>query len=108
MGAIIFWGIIRTALLIIALWILYGKIEYKYWWWFAVLSVYGVVVYPAMVQYRMFLHENEEIINNSLCSSCKHFDKTAVICLKYDKHPTLKLLPCKGMDWEPKGISNEE
>ena len=108
MGGIIFWGIIRTGILIPALWILYGMMEYKYWWWFGILTVYGVIIHPAMIQYRMFLHDNEEIINNTLCSSCKHFDSTAVLCQKYDQHPTLKNLPCKGVDWEPIGIKNEE
>lgn len=108
MGGIIFWGIIRTACLIPALWFLYSMMEYQYWWWLAVFSVYGVIIHPAMIQYRMFLQENEEIINNTLCSSCKSFDKTAVICLKLDKHPTLNNLPCEGLDWEPAGIKNEE
>lgn len=108
MGHIIFWGIIRTAILIPVLWILYGMMEYKYWWWFGILSVYGVIIHPAMIQCRIFLSDNDEIINNTLCSSCKHFDKTAVICQKYDQHPTLDNLPCEGLDWEPIGIKNEE
>lgn len=32
MGGIIFWGIIRTAILIPALWLLQDYIDYKYWW----------------------------------------------------------------------------
>jgi hypothetical protein len=108
MGGIIFWGIVRTAILIPVLWILYSMMEYKYWWWFGILSVYGVIIHPAMIQYRMFLQENDELIKNTLCSSCIHFDKTAVICQKYDQHPTLKNLPCEGLDWEPTGIKNEE
>ena len=108
MGAIIFWGIIRTAILIPVLWILYGITEYRYWWWFGIFSVYGIIIHPAMIQYRMFLKENEEIINDTLCSSCNYFNKTAVICLKHDKHPTLKDLPCEGVDWEPVEIDNEE
>ena len=108
MGGIIFWGIIRTAVLIPVLWMIYGMMEYKYWWWFGILTVYGVIIHPAMIQYRMFLHDNEEIINNTLCSSCKNFDGTAVLCKKYDQHPTLQNLPCEGLDWEPVGIKNEE
>jgi hypothetical protein len=108
MGGIIFWGIIRAAVLIPVLWLLYGMMEYKYWWWFGILTVYGVVLHPALIQYRIFMHDNDELINNSLCSSCRHFDKTAVICQKFDQHPTLKSLPCEGLDWEPLGMKNEE
>jgi hypothetical protein len=107
MGGIVFWGIIRTAILIPVLWILQGMMEYKYWWWFGILSVYGVIIHPAMIQYRLFVDENKEIINNTLCSSCKHFDKTAVLCTKFDKHPTLRNLPCEGMDWELKDSNYE-
>ncbi len=49
MGGIIFWGIIRTAVLIPVLWILYGLMEYKYWWWFGILSVYGAIIHPALI-----------------------------------------------------------
>ncbi len=108
MGVIIFWGIIRTAILIPILWLLYSMIEYRYWWWLVILSVYSVIIYPATIQYRLFQEENEELINNSLCSSCKHFNKTAVICLKYDKHPTLEKLPCNGLEWELKENDYEE
>lgn len=108
MGGIIFWAIIRTAVLIPALWILQGYIEYKYWWWFGIMAIYGVIIHPAMIQYRLFKEENDEIINHTLCTTCKHFDKTAVICLMYDKHPTLDYLPCGGTGWEPVGEKNEE
>lgn len=102
MGHLIFWAIVRTAILIPSLWLLYGMMEYKYWWWFAILSIYGVIIHPLVIQYRFFYEANKEIIENTLCSSCKYFDKTAVLCMKYDKHPTLEELPCEGNDWEPK------
>jgi len=108
MGGIIFWTIIRTAILIPALWFLHGVIEYKHWWWFGVMSVYGIIIHPAAIQYRLFLRENKDIINNSLCASCKHFDKTAVLCMEYDKHPTMQSLPCEGLSWEPVGINYDE
>lgn len=107
MGGIIFWAIIRTAILIPALWFLQGMMEYKYWWWLGILSVYGVILHPALIQYRLFTEENKEIIDNTLCSSCKHFDKSAVLCTKHDKHPSLKTLPCEGLDWEVKDSNYE-
>lgn len=108
MGAIIFWGIIRTALLIPSLWLLYGVMEYHYWWWLGILSIYGIIIHPATIQYKLWLQENEEIIENTLCSSCKYFEPSAVICLLHDQHPSLKCLPCEGIDWTPKETSNEE
>lgn len=71
-----------------------------------IMSIYGIVLHPAYIQYRFFLEENKEILNNTLCATCAHFDETAVICLKYDKHPTVNYLPCEGNEWEPKNNSN--
>lgn len=108
MGGIIFWAIIRTAILIPALWLLQGMVEYKFWWWMGILSVYGVIIHPAVIQYRLFQEENEDIIHDTLCSSCKYFDKSAVLCTKYDKHPTRDSLPCEGLDWEPREKNYEK
>lgn len=108
MGGIIFWAIIRTAFLIPALWFLSGHMEYRYWWWLGIFSVYGVIIHPAMIQYRIFLQENKEVITDTLCSSCKHFDETAVICLVEDEHPTRDYIPCEGVSWEPRESGNEK
>jgi len=46
-------------------------------------------------------YKNKKVIDSSLCSSCKNFDRSAVLCIKYDKHPTENYVPCDGVDWEP-------
>ena len=101
MGAIVYWTLIRIAILIPLLWIATDYIEYKYWWMIVSMSIYGFVIHPAVIQYKLFNEQNQEIITNTLCSSCKHFDKIAVLCLKYDEHPTKEIIPCEGSDWEP-------
>ena len=101
MGSVVFWTIVRTAIFIPVMWILFEYIDYKIWFSLALISIYGIIVHPAIIQYRLFLEENKSIIHNTLCSSCKYFDETAVICLKYDIHPTMEDLPCNGLDWEP-------
>ena len=65
------------------------------------MSIYGIIIHPTIIHYKLFEEKNKEIIESTLCSSCKHFDKTAVLCMKYDKHPSLEFLPCEGVDWEP-------
>ena len=109
MGAIVYWAIIRSAILIPVLWIMleYKIMEYQSWWILGIMSIYGVVIHPAIIQYHLFMQKNKEIIDNTLCSSCKNFDKTAVLCVKYDKYPTKDELPCEGLDWEPE-LNNYE
>ncbi len=102
MGEIVFWTILRISILIPVLWIAQGYIEFQFWWTIVLMSIYGVVIHPAVIHYRLFEEKNKEIINSTLCSSCKHFDRSAVLCMKYDKHPTKSFLPCNGDDWTPK------
>lgn len=108
MGAIVFWTLVRAAVLIPALFVLFEYIDYKFWWVIGIMSIYGIIIHPAIIQYNLFIERNKEIINNTLCSSCKHFDKSAVLCMKHDKHPTINNLPCEGIDWELKEYLYEQ
>jgi glucan phosphoethanolaminetransferase (alkaline phosphatase superfamily) len=102
MGEIIFWTIIRTALLIVILWVSKDVWGEKYFWIIVTLSFYLFVISPVIVFYRKFIEKNKEVLESSLCSSCKHFDESAVLCMKYDKHPTKNFIPCEGSSWEPR------
>ncbi len=102
MGEIIFWTIIRTAIVIPLVWISSRWFDYSLWWSLSLLVIYGVILHPAIIYYQLFKEKNQEIIEFTLCSSCKHFDDTAVLCLKHDEHPTRTYLPCDGIDWELK------
>lgn len=108
MGEIVFWTIIRTAVLIPILWLLIFHLEFQFWWAVTVLGIYGVIIHPAVIHYRLFEEKNKDIIEQTLCSSCKSFDRSAVLCLKHDEHPTKSYLPCNGEDWEPKSRIREE
>lgn len=100
MGGIIFWTLVRTILLIPLLFVLIDAVEFKFWWIVMTMSIYGIIIHPAIVQYKFFQQKNNEVITVSLCSTCRHFDSTAVICMKYDKHPSMEFIPCEGKDWE--------
>ena len=66
------------------------------------MVLYGIIIHPTVIHYRLFTEKNKEIIEDTLCSSCEYFDKSAVLCLKHDKHPTKDYVPCDGIDWSPK------
>ena len=102
MGEVVFWTIIRAAITILGLWILKAQIDFQLWFLISVAAAYVLIVHPAMVSYRWFEERNKKVIESTLCSSCKHFDQSAVLCIKYDKHPTENYVPCDGVDWEPK------
>lgn len=102
MGDIVYKTLIRFTIVLAILW--FGKDFFgeKFFWLVSVLSIYLFVFHPAYLAYKQFMEENSNIISNSLCSSCKHFNESAVLCTKYDKHPTDIFIPCEGTDWEPR------
>lgn len=101
MGDIVFWTIIRTAITIPMVWFLQGYLDFQIWWLVCFFSIYGVIIHPAIIHYRLFEEKSKEVIESTLCSTCQHFDKTAVLCMKHDAHPTTQFLPCDGIDWIP-------
>jgi len=102
MGEVVFWTIIRAAVTIPGLWILKGQIDFQLWIFICVAAIYVLIIHPTMVSYRWFEQQNKKVIESTLCSSCKNFDRSAVLCIKYDKHPTENYIPCDGVEWEPK------
>lgn len=102
MGEIVYKTMVRFGLILIALWFGRDFVGEKFFWIVSILSIYFFVFHPAYLAYKNFIEENENVITNSLCSTCKQFDESAVLCIKYDKHPTENFIPCEGTAWEPK------
>lgn len=101
MGEIIFWTIIRTAITIPAVWILRSYINEQLWLLIGIAAIYLIIIHPAFLSYRKFVVKSKEVMDSSLCSTCRHFDPSAVLCMKHDKHPTENYIPCEGEHWEP-------
>ncbi len=102
MGEIVWYSILRLGLTIILLWLTFDYWGEKYFALIAFLSIFFFVIYPAIRAYKIFIEKNKQVVENSLCTTCRHFDPSAVLCMKYDKHPNENFLPCEGNDWEPK------
>ena len=101
MGEIVYKTLIRFVLLLLTLWFCKNLFDEKFFWIISILAIYLFVFHPAFTSYKEFVDENKNVITNSLCSTCKHFNESAVLCTKYDKHPTDNFIPCEGTDWEP-------
>lgn len=101
-GTIVYWGIVRLAITITILWVLFFYIDYGTWWMIGIVSIYIIVIHPIIIQYNLYREQNKKIIESTLCSSCAYFDETAVLCTKLDEHPRENYLPCEGEYWEPK------
>ena len=102
MGDIIFWIIIRTAISIAAIWVLKSRIDEQLWWLITIAIIYGLIIYPVIVGLKKFNIKNKNILASTICASCKHFNSSALLCMKHDKHPEENYIPCEGIHWEPK------
>jgi hypothetical protein len=105
MGEIVFWTILRIAVVIPILWILGSYVSQQIWWLISVATIYAAIIHPAVIHYKFFKTKNKDVLESTLCSTCENFDETAVLCMLHDKHPTKIFLPCEGLDWTPKSSS---
>jgi hypothetical protein len=101
-GEIIYKTLIRLGIFLLVLWFFKNYFDEKYFLIISLLVIYFFIFHPAYLAYKKFTEESKNILTGTLCSSCKHFDESAILCTKYDKHPTENYLPCEGNDWEPK------
>ncbi|MGA7838169.1 MAG: hypothetical protein WB996_09395 [Ignavibacteriaceae bacterium] len=107
MGEVVFWTMVRIVVLLPLIWVLKSYIGYELWWTISLFSIYGIIIHPAIIHYNRIDEKNKEVIEDTLCSACEHFDESAVICLKHDEHPTKDYIPCDGNDWSPKASQSE-
>jgi hypothetical protein len=109
-GSIVSWAIIRAMVVILVSLLLYEYmhwVDYGLWWTVTALALYAVVIHPMQVQYRMFREETREVMEGTLCSSCKYFEETGVLCSKLDEHVTEDRIPCEGQLWEPRQFDDD-
>ncbi|MBR9976909.1 MAG: hypothetical protein KFH87_02370 [Bacteroidetes bacterium] len=103
-GSIVSWGIFRMAL-VIGVSLLFAEyvrwIDYSTWAIITLVMLYAAVVHPMQVQYRIYREETLAVMDGTLCSTCKYFEPTGVLCSKLDEHVSEDHIPCEGELWEP-------
>jgi predicted membrane protein len=102
MGSIVYKTLIRTAIVIAAAWYFADNYYSRFLWILFAMIFFLFVLYPAYTEYKKFQETKVKTLEGTLCASCRHYDPTASLCMKYDKHPTPNDIPCNGNDWEPK------
>ena len=105
-GSIVSWAIFRTAIVIVVSLLLYEYVhwvDYTLWWGVTAISIYAVVLHPMQIQYRIYKEETSRVVRGTLCSSCRYFEETGVLCSKLDEHVSEEYVPCGGELWEPRG-----
>lgn len=102
-GSILTAAMIRVAILGISAMVLGNYATATVTWWFAMISIWGVGIYPAWLQYQRFNDSIEQIEDGSLCGACRHFNPTNQLCSVLDEHVVrADSPPCEGEGWEPR------
>ncbi len=101
MGSIIYKALIRSGIAIAAIWFFSGYLNFQFRWIAAAAFFFLIVIYPFVVEIKKFQSENKEVILDTICASCRHFDESAVLCMKHDEHVRKDYIPCGGIHWEP-------
>lgn len=105
LGSIIWMALLRLTITLFVAWYLQDHFnEYSEWWLVTALAIYGIAIYPAQIQYEYFKHNNRRLMEETLCSSCRHFRPENLHCTRLDEHISEHYLPCEGEEWEPKSF----
>lgn len=109
LGSIIWFAMLRLTATIFIAWYVRDhltSLDYGQWWAITVFSLYGVAIYPAQIQYRHFKKTSKRLVEQTLCSSCRHFNPEGLHCMMLDEHVSEHYLPCEGEGWEPKSFED--
>ena len=100
-GSIVTAAMIRVALLGLICIALAQVADATIVWWTAMLSLWGLGIYPAWLQHQAFHETVEQITVGTLCGACRYFNGTNQLCTIMDVHVTSEEPPCEGEGWEP-------
>ena len=96
---------LRLTITVFVAWYLKDEISnYADWWAITIFAIYGITIYPAQLQYNHFKSSSKRLIEETLCSSCRHFNPEGLHCTVLDEHVSEQYLPCEGEGWEPRSF----
>ncbi len=100
LGSIISQAILKTAILIIAIWFIFEQFDLLGYWWVALFLLWFLVVYPAFRQYEQYRQIEASVRKEIICATCRYYDPSGIICTLYDEHVGPNNIPCEGLAWE--------
>ena len=102
MGAIIYWGLVRFALVLVFAWLIYSFVpNYSDWWMLFFIAVAVIVIYPAQIGWRKHVSAVRRANQNELCATCRNLQQREALCTITDEHVRKNYTPCGGEAWEP-------
>jgi hypothetical protein len=110
-GTIIFRALVKISMIILSTWFVMEYYPFQVQQYLsmpipllAIALIYFIAVFPAYRQYQQFHHDSKRRVGGTLCSKCRYYDGTGVICTLYDEHVSKTHIPCGGESWEAKNL----
>ncbi|MFM8178565.1 MAG: hypothetical protein ACKOAG_05205, partial [Candidatus Kapaibacterium sp.] len=82
-GSVVFGALMRGILVIVVGFYLWNTTEAETAAFISFILLWGYVVYPAYRQYVLFHDHVEALSLDTLCGSCRHFDRSSQRCAIY-------------------------
>ncbi len=102
-GAIIWGTLLRSFLFITISFFVINRYMLQDYVLMFIFLMWFLVAMPAYKAYQDYNKDAEKFKEDTLCGSCRYFERSAQLCKILDKHPTRTFIPCEGLSWEPNG-----
>jgi glucan phosphoethanolaminetransferase (alkaline phosphatase superfamily) len=107
-GSIVWGVLLRSFIVISAILLILDYLHYDVNVWVIIFALWLLVAYPAYKQYTKFNQRMKKFKEETLCGSCKYFNRDAQLCSIYDEHVSEDYIPCEGESWEPRIFEDED
>ena len=102
MGSIVWGMILRSSLIFIISFTFVEFAQMREHIWIALFLLWFGALYPGWKQIQVFNRKNRELLEDTLCGSCRNYEPDSQLCRIMDEHITRDYIPCEGLNWEPK------
>lgn len=108
LGAIVWGVLLRTSLIMLFTLLFINQLDLYGKWLYVGGAIWFFALFPGYKQYQNFQNRIEKLDEETLCGSCKHYNRNSQLCRIYDQHVSTNHIPCEGESWEPKYIDINE
>ncbi len=108
-GSIVLYCIVATAATLLVYWYIFEFQDASESWHLAFFAAWIVAMYPTLRMYETYKKQSKKIEENALCSTCRNYEETGLLCRLYDEHVSANYTPCEGNDWQPRpGMARDD
>lgn len=108
LGAIVWGVLLRTSLIMLFTLLFINQFDLYGKWLYVGGAIWFFALFPGYKQYQNFQNRIVRLDEETLCGSCKHYNRNSQLCRIYDQHVSTNHIPCEGEAWEPKYVEVNE